>query len=117
MLFPSWLSRHVECNQKRFQIERETMITTESAFSKIESLPDGECELFILCRGLGDDVVRYNPKDKDSLERAARKFEAVTKGERRMAGISVGSKGELTHVKEFDPEAKGHVVVAPISGG
>lgn len=93
------------------------MLTATSAFSRIESLPEGECELFVLCRGLGDDSIKYNPKDKDSLERAAKKFEGATKGERRMAGISVGAKGELKHTSDFDPSAKGHVVVAPIAGG
>jgi len=93
------------------------MITATSAFSKIEALPDGECELFVLCRGLGDDSTKYNPKDKKSLEAAAQKFEGATKGKRRMAGISVGAKGELKHTADFDPSAKGHVVVAPIAGG
>lgn len=93
------------------------MLTANSAFSKIESLPEGECELFILCRGLGDDSTKYNPKDKKSLESAAKKFEGATQGERRMAGISVGKEGELKHTQKFDPKAKGHVVVAPIAGG
>ena len=93
------------------------MISATSAFAKIESLPEGECEVFVLCRGLGDDSVKYNPKDKESLERAAKKFEGATKGERRMAGIAVGKDGQLTHTADFNPEAKGHVVVAPIAGG
>jgi len=93
------------------------VLTATSAFSKIESLPDGECELFILCRGLGDDSIKYNPKDKESLERAAKKFEGATHGQRRMAGIAVSGKGDLTHTQKFDPKAKGHVVVAPIAGG
>ena len=93
------------------------MISATSAMRRIEELPDGECELFILCRGLGDDSTKYDPKDKKSLEEAAKKFEGATKGERRMAGISVGKKGELTHTSKFDPKAKGHVVVAPIAGG
>ena len=93
------------------------MLTATSAFKKIESLPEGEHELFILCRGLGDDSIKYDPKDKDSLERAVKKFEGATQGERRMAGIAVGGKGKLTHTHTFDREAKGHVVVAPIAGG
>ncbi len=93
------------------------MITANSAFQTIEKLPDGECELFVLCRGLGDDNIKYDPKDKKSLEAATRKFEGATKGQRRMAGISVGHDGVLKHTQDFDPSAKGHVVVAPISGG
>lgn len=93
------------------------MLTATKAFSIIESLPEGECEVFVLCRGLGDDSLKYDPKDKESLQRAVKKFEGATKGERRMAGISVGEKGQLVHTADFDPKAKGHVVVAPIAGG
>lgn len=93
------------------------MLSATSAFTKIENLPEGECELFVLCRGLGDDSVKYNPKDRKSLESATRKFEGATKGERRMAGISVGHDGVLKHTADFDPSARGHVVVAPIAGG
>jgi hypothetical protein len=93
------------------------MMSAVAAMKKIEELPEDECSLFILCPGLGDDETKYDPKDKASLERAAKKFEGATRGERRMAGISIGKDNQPKHTDKFDPEAKGHVVVPPIAGG
>ena len=89
-----------------------------TALREIEELPEGKCKLIILCRGLGDDETDYDPNDKKSLDAAARKFKGATQGERKLAGISIPGKGkDPKHVKDFDPKAKGHVVVPPIAGG
>lgn len=130
MLFPSWLSSLrlsdvgiPDYDWNQYFKERTTVLTTNSVMTRIEALPDGECELFILCRGLGDDSIKYNPKDKESLERATKRFRSHVSARSSenpqggLAGMSVGKTGELTHVKELDPEAKGHVIVAPIAGG
>lgn len=93
-------------------------ITINTGIDRIESMPEGKCLLLILCRHFGDEELEYDPKDKKSLEKAQKKMEAATKGDRRMIGVAVGGKRDKPEVvTELDPEAKGHVLTTPISGG
>lgn len=93
-------------------------ITPTSAIGKIENLPEGKCLLMILCRHRGDEEIEYDPKDKESFERARKKFEAAQQGKRKMIGMKVPGKGQKPEVTlRLDPGAKGHVMTTPISGG
>ncbi len=93
-------------------------MTLNRGIKQIEDLPDGECLMLILCRHLGDEEFKYDPKDKKSLERAQKKLESATGGTRRMLPIAVGGpRTAPERVSKLDPAAKGHVLTTPISGG
>lgn len=94
-------------------------MTMTRGIKQIEDAPAGECVMLILCRHLGDEEIKYDPKDKKSLEAAEKKMKDAVTGTRRMIPVAVGgaTRKGAERVSKLDPTAKGHILTTPISGG
>lgn len=94
-------------------------MTMNRGIKQLEDLPEGKCEMLILCRHLGDETVEYDPRDKKSLEAAEKKMHDAVSGTRRMIPVAVGgaTRTGAERVSKLDPTAKGHILTTPISGG